>query len=949
MGKTLTWEFLGRDKTTPTLQKIARSFDETAKRAESFGKDGSRAIDSFTPAAARAKAAVEDMAADMSESVQRATDRIAKARQVEADQLGRLRVAETRLAEIRADGYAKASQVAAAEEAVAAAHRRVEVAQLSVAAAQRKLNDERAKAVAEAAKEADTDISGPKFDFSSGISRIKAQAISELKSAGITAGAAFAGGLGAGLSTVGAAGFFIAIAAAAQSSNEKVAESYAGLWNQVKNQVRDASDVLADDFIASAEKLGQTMNAIKPQLAAGFAAGQEPLNDLVDGADRLVRQALPGIVTGAQAAHLATKGLADGMDSAGKGVSNFFTESSQGAEAGGEAFRAFGQIVERLGSFAGRILADLANSSVQTWPAVTTAVDSAATAIENLATHALPGLASGAAMSLNTFSLLLNLANSVITVLGPAAPVILNVATALKLLDMVSFGTVQGQWDKFKTSIAEAPGIVGKTKAGFTGLLSTLGPIGVAAGIAAIGLDALSSQQQRAASRQAALNQAFRESKGAIDDTVRSTVAKIAADEDMFRKASMLGIQGKTLVDALLGEKQALDSVNGALNNVLVGHEGLSASEVMNSDTAKEHANAAYDLKNALANQSSEMGKAVSNAQQYANATGQGAQANAALKKSIEDLQNVLAGLADKNLAYRNSVDATEDAQRAAADALKEHGVKSEEYSDAVRGVESAMLGQANAARDMATTTSTASTEAEKAAEGQRAYAAEVVKMATAAGQSAPPALRQMISGLSNAELAALGASREIKATGETVIRLPDGKTMVIAANDQASHKAEQVQAQLAALKDKWITIGVNQVTVFRTIYENSAPGSQPFSQGRKAKGGWVHGPGTTTSDSVPMLLSNREFVVRASEAQKNGPILEAINKGEDLRGLVDGPPAAMTAMRTAVASTVAQSTAPSRVVLENHLSISGREIIDVVQKEIRTRGGDVQKVIGTG
>lgn len=49
--------------------------------------------------------------------------------------------------------------------------------------------------------------------------------------------------------------------------------------------------------------------------------------------------------------------------------------------------------------------------------------------------------------------------------------------------------------------------------------------------------------------------------------------------------------------------------------------------------------------------------------------------------------------------------------------------------------------------------------------------------------------------------------------------------------------------------------------------------------------GGKVEGPGTGTSDSIPAMLSNGEFVIRAKEAQKPKmrEILERINKGKAL------------------------------------------------------------------
>ena len=44
------------------------------------------------------------------------------------------------------------------------------------------------------------------------------------------------------------------------------------------------------------------------------------------------------------------------------------------------------------------------------------------------------------------------------------------------------------------------------------------------------------------------------------------------------------------------------------------------------------------------------------------------------------------------------------------------------------------------------------------------------------------------------------------------------------------------------------------------------------------ANGGRITGPGTGTSDSIPAMLSNNEFVVNAKAARKFSPLLEAIN-----------------------------------------------------------------------
>jgi len=58
----------------------------------------------------------------------------------------------------------------------------------------------------------------------------------------------------------------------------------------------------------------------------------------------------------------------------------------------------------------------------------------------------------------------------------------------------------------------------------------------------------------------------------------------------------------------------------------------------------------------------------------------------------------------------------------------------------------------------------------------------------------------------------------------------------------------------------------------------------------QQANGGMVFGPGSETSDSIPALLSNGEFVVNAKSTRKNRALLESLNSNRYAAGgLVDG------------------------------------------------------------
>jgi tape measure domain-containing protein len=57
----------------------------------------------------------------------------------------------------------------------------------------------------------------------------------------------------------------------------------------------------------------------------------------------------------------------------------------------------------------------------------------------------------------------------------------------------------------------------------------------------------------------------------------------------------------------------------------------------------------------------------------------------------------------------------------------------------------------------------------------------------------------------------------------------------------------------------------------------------------KRATGGRVYGPGNGTSDSIPAMLSNGEFVVNAKATSENLAVLEAINNGRRVRHFATG------------------------------------------------------------
>ncbi len=66
---------------------------------------------------------------------------------------------------------------------------------------------------------------------------------------------------------------------------------------------------------------------------------------------------------------------------------------------------------------------------------------------------------------------------------------------------------------------------------------------------------------------------------------------------------------------------------------------------------------------------------------------------------------------------------------------------------------------------------------------------------------------------------------------------------------------------------------------------------TDPANKTYQATGGYISGPGNGTSDSIPAMLSNGEYVINAAATSKWLPLLESINSGSKLPGYKSGGP----------------------------------------------------------
>jgi TP901 family phage tail tape measure protein len=111
----------------------------------------------------------------------------------------------------------------------------------------------------------------------------------------------------------------------------------------------------------------------------------------------------------------------------------------------------------------------------------------------------------------------------------------------------------------------------------------------------------------------------------------------------------------------------------------------------------------------------------------------------------------------------------------------------------------------------------------------------------------------------------------------------------------QANVNTAQAIAQVAALNAAIRSTG-------STVHVATGTTSGGGSGLTRAGGGPVFGPGTSTSDSIPAMLSNGEFVVKASAVKRIGvPTLNQLNNGYANGGLVAKANAALSADQRAL------------------------------------------------
>lgn len=246
------------------------------------------------------------------------------------------------------------------------------------------------------------------------------------------AGVAILGGIGAG---------FIGAAVLAQKSNADIQTTYKGLWDNVVDTTKSATNSLVPAIVNAGKSVNAEFITLAPTISAAFSSAGPDIAATARAVDNFAHNSVPGVSQAMQQSLPVFQGIATASGTVGQAVGDMAASVGQHAQEYGTVMTSVGSITSSALGGATVIVNDLGAAWAQNAPTINTAVDGVTTGIGGLANGVLPVLS----FALGTAA---GAIKDITGILGPLAPVIGATAAAAGLL-----------WVGFKISSAVTSGI----------------------------------------------------------------------------------------------------------------------------------------------------------------------------------------------------------------------------------------------------------------------------------------------------------------------------------------------------------------------------------------------------------------------------------------------------------------------------------------------------------
>lgn len=692
-----------------------------------------------------------------------------------------------------------------------------------------------------------------------------------------------------GLVAAGAVGALpVAMAAAAAlllKNNEAVSDSFSNLAADIVDDARSMAAPLEGDLVEAAASFGSAWRDLRPEIRQMFADTSPAIRELTRGATDFARNAVPGMADAVSRSEPVFVSLRKVAGDTGQGVGDFFRNVSTDTHSTGRTLEAFGGVARTALGGTGTLVQQLATNFAPYSAQFESLLSEAITLVTRLSGSALPVLADSLGVTMDVLSGLLNILEPVSDEVGTGIGIVLSGAAAWRLygaaLDVVTrlnpVPVIARASEALSGGFATG---ASKAQAGATGAATAVGtltkamsPLGIALAATGVILGTYLLEQNAIDKNADAFVQGIL--KGG--DAARKTM-------DNFRQAADQLAELKRQRDAWNATQDAIaagaDDVRGGQMN-----DAIYAAEEQVNRTKKawddylasvgpvERAQAQLNMAIAQFGSDSETARAAGVAlrqelDKQAASQKQAADATRTHSEQLAEQLGLMLQAAGANNAYEGQLLGVEQAQKNVNDAVRQHGRDSLEARQANNAYEAQLLSAVDAlGRKVAAENANAdaATVSRRVTEAQYG---EILRLAGAAGNDAPAALRNMVAGMDAATLAAMGVTARVNEAGNAVYRLPNGKEIVLTGNNRdAVAKIQEVNDKQLHSKTLWIN----------AVVRADSKVAADFGVGGMNSGGWVPGNGPDR-DSVPTVLTPGEFVVTRKAAARWGALLESIN-----------------------------------------------------------------------
>lgn len=405
------------------------------------------------------------------------------------------------------------------------------------------------------------------------------------------------------------------------------------------------------------------------------------------------------------------------------------------------------------------------------------------------------------------------------------------------------------------------------------------GPWGLALGAGVLALGLFIDHKAQAAAEVREFTRAIESDSGALGDNTRALVVHKLEQDGMLNLARSLGISLATLTDAILGNEDAYTQVNTQLDGLIHHGKDFDQAAMSQAVTAESLTESMGHYRDTVASssqaqqrQAEAMREAGQEHGDTAAAAGEHAAAQGELNIEMDDgtsqaekLKAALDGLTGTHLAADEAAIRYLDTVHRSIEALGEHGAATDINTEAGRENRQALLDIAEAAQSELVAMVDAGAGVDEARTRHEFHRAELIRVAQQMGFTADEARR-----LADRYL-------DVRAIGsiETVFT---ARTAVAA--EEVRRFADDVSKTVTTIKDGEVTVRFSSGTTASTL----------------AHGGPITGPGTETSDDVPIWASHGEHMwtgreVRGAGGHAGVMRLRALAASGGLQGLAAGGP----------------------------------------------------------